>query len=94
MAQRELQHLAAVEKIKGEKWNDLRDRHGDHGREMVLYLGRRVCGMKLAELAAAVGLRNYPIVARCVKRYEQWLQTNATEQASMKRIGILLNCKM
>ncbi len=47
---------------------------------MVLYLGRRVCGMKLAELAAAVGLRNYAPVATCVKRYEQWLQTNATEQ--------------
>ena len=29
---------------------------------MVLYLGRRVCGMKLVELAEAVGLRNYAVV--------------------------------
>ena len=86
--------IAAVEKIKGEKWNAFRDRHGDRGREMVLYLGRRVCGMKLAELAAAVRVRNYAVVATSVKRYEQWLQTNATEQASMKRIARLLNYKM
>jgi len=86
--------IAAVQKIKGEKWNAFRDRHGDRGREMVLYLGRRVCGMKLAELAAAVWLRNYAVVATCVKRYEQCLQTNATEQASMKRLARLLNCEM
>jgi len=67
---------------------------GHRGREIVLYLGRRVCGMKLAELEAAVGLRNYAVVATGVKRYEQWLQTNATEQATMKRIARLLNCKM
>ena len=29
--------IAGVEKIKGEKWNAFRDRHGDRGREMVLY---------------------------------------------------------
>ncbi len=52
----------------------------------MLYLGWWVCGTRLAEWEAAVGLRNYGVVATSVKRYEQCLQTNATEQASMKRI--------
>src|SRR5262249_44006127 len=33
--------IAAVEKVKGEKWKDFRDRHGDAGRDLALYLGRR-----------------------------------------------------
>src|SRR5881394_3727645 len=37
--------IAAVERVKGEKWDEFRDRHGDRGRDMVLYLGRRVCGL-------------------------------------------------
>ena len=51
--------IAAVEWVKGEKWVEFRDRHGDRGRDLVLYLGRRLCGLKLKELAAAVGLPNY-----------------------------------
>ena len=51
--------IAAVERVKGEKWDEFRDRHGDRGRDLVLYLGRPLCGLKLKELAAAVGLPNY-----------------------------------
>ena len=86
--------ITAVEQVKGEKWDEFRDRHGDRGRDMVLYLGRRVCGMKLAELAEAVGLRNYAVVATNARRYEQWLQRDRTEQARMKEVTQLLNCKM
>jgi putative transposase len=86
--------IGAVEQVKGEKWHLFRDRHGDRGRDMVLYLGRVVCGMKLAELAAAVGLRNYAVVATNTKRYEQWLQRDRTEQARMRQVTQLLNCKM
>src|SRR5262245_42700291 len=43
--------VAAVEKLKGRKWAEFRDEYGDTGRDMALYLGRRVCGMKLLELA-------------------------------------------
>ena len=35
--------IVAAEQVKGEKWDQFRDRHGDRGRDMVLYLGRRVC---------------------------------------------------
>src|SRR6185369_4553149 len=86
--------IAAVEKVKGQKWDEFRERHGDHGRDMVLYLGRSVCGLKLTELAQAVGLLNYAVVATSAKRYEKCLQRDRTEQSRMKEVRHLLNCKM
>jgi hypothetical protein len=50
--------IAAVERVKGRRWAEFRDEYGDGGRVMALYLGRRLCGLKLAEVAKAVGLRN------------------------------------
>jgi hypothetical protein len=55
--------IAAVEQVKGRQWAEFRDQYGDTGRDMALYLGRRWCGMKLAELAEAVELRNYGVMA-------------------------------
>jgi hypothetical protein len=49
---------------------------GDSGRDMGLYLGRRLCGLKLVALAEAAGLRNYGVVATNVKRYQQRLETD------------------
>jgi hypothetical protein len=86
--------IAAVEAVKGEKWDEFRERHGDSGRDMVLYLGRRVCGMKLGELAKAVGLGNDAVVATNVKRYERRLQSQRREQNLMKQVSQMLNCKM
>ncbi len=86
--------IAAVERVKGEKWDEFRDRHGDRGRDLVLYLGRRLCGLKLKELAAAVGLPNYSVVATNTKRYKQRLQSDRTEQAQMKAVAHLFNCEM
>ena len=86
--------IAAVERVKGEKWDQFRDRHGDRGRDLVLYLGRRLCGLKLKELAAGVGLPNYSVGATNTKRYEQRLQSDRTEQSQMKAVAHLLNCEM
>ena len=86
--------VGAVEEVKGEKWEEFRERHGDTGRDMVLYLGRRLCGMKLAELAAAVGLRNYAVVATSSRRYEERLKSDGTEQTRVKNALDLLNCKI
>ena len=60
-----------MERVKSEKWDEFRERHKDCGREMVLYLGRRVCILKLAALAKALGLRNDALVATNAKRYER-----------------------
>jgi hypothetical protein len=40
-------------------WGWARDRHGDSGRDLVLYLGRPVCGSKLKDLAEVAGLKDY-----------------------------------
>lgn len=36
-------------------WTAFRDRYGDWGRDLALYLGRKVAGLKLAELGEAGG---------------------------------------
>jgi len=86
--------IAAVERVKGRRWAEFRDQYGDSGRDMVLYLARRLCGLKLAELAEAAGLRNYGVVATSVNRYEERLQADRAEKARMKQVLKLLNCEM
>ena len=41
---------------------------------MTLYLGRRLCGLRVAELASEADLRNYGVVATNRRRYELSLQ--------------------
>jgi hypothetical protein len=86
--------IGAIEKVKGRKWAEFRDEYGDTGRDMALYLGRRLCGMKLRELARLVGLRNYGVVATNAKRYELRLKEDRAEKARMKQVCQLLNCEM
>jgi putative transposase len=66
--------VAAVERLKGENWEAFRDRYGDWGRDLALYLGRRRCGMKLRELAEAAGGLDYGSASGAVRRFEQRLQ--------------------
>jgi hypothetical protein len=86
--------IAAIEKVKGRKWSDFRDPYGDMGRDMALYLGRRLCGLKLAELPQRVDLRNYGVVATNAKRCERRLARDRPEQAEMKRVLDLFYCEM
>lgn len=86
--------IAAIEQVKGEKWAEFRDRYGDSGRDMALYLGRRRCGAKMSELAHEVGLRNYGVVATSAKRYERRLARDPTEQRRMGKVLRLLNGEM
>ena len=89
--------IECVEKVKGEKWREFRDRHGDRGRDLVLYLGRKMCGLKLDELARAAGLKEYASVAMAVRRYEQRSSQDPQERERLneasRRLG-LLNVKM
>ena len=62
--------IATVEKLKGEAWMDFRDRYGDWGRDLVLYLGRRTCGLKLKGLAEVAGGIDYVSVSAAVKRWK------------------------
>src|SRR5580765_8793378 len=45
-------------------------RHGDWGRDAVLWLGRYTGRMRLAELAALVGNCDYTTVGKAVRRFQ------------------------
>ena len=60
--------VRCVEGMKAERWESFRDRHGDWGRDVVLLLGRKLCGLKLRELAELVGAQNEATIAVAVKR--------------------------
>ena len=62
--------VKAIEKVRGEKWEAFRDRHGDWGREAALYLGRTRSGLRLRELGVAVGGADYAAVSAAIKRFE------------------------
>jgi hypothetical protein len=61
--------IAVVERVRGERWSSFRDRYGDWGRDLVLYLGRKRSGMKLRELGQAAGGIDYVSVSMAVKRF-------------------------
>ena len=60
----------------------------------MLYLGRRVSGLTLNELARGAGMNEYATVAMAIKRYAACLQDNVTEQRRLKRALKLLKFKM
>ena len=82
--------IKRVERVKGEPWEVFRDRYGDRGRDLVLYLGRRECGLTLQELAQAVGLEGYKTAATAIRRYEKWLQASKAERALLARVSSAL----
>ena len=86
--------VRALEEVRGRKWEEFRDRHGDVGRDLVLYLARRLCGAKLDTLAALAGVKEYATVAMAVKRFEARLTQQPSVQAECRRVRELLNVKI
>lgn len=57
-----------VEQLKGQRWAVFRDQHADWGRDMVLWLARKLAGLKLRELAELASVTTEATVALAVKR--------------------------
>jgi len=72
--------VRVVEELKGEKWEQFRDRYGDWGRDVVLYLARHCCGMKLRQLTEVAGGLDYGSVSNTVQRL-------ARQAARDKKLG-------
>ena len=68
--------VAAMERARGEPWAAFRDRHGDPGRDLVLWLARHRCGLTLAALGAKAGGMDYLTVSKAVTRMEQRLHAS------------------
>ena len=76
----------AVEKAKGEKWDEFRDRHKDWGRDAALYLGRQYGGMRLRELAEVAGGIDYGSAQGAVHRFRKRLDKDKTLQRKVNTI--------
>jgi REP element-mobilizing transposase RayT len=79
--------LEAVAQAKGEPWERFRDRQGDSGRDMALWLGRHHCGLTLAELGTSVGGMAYSAVSMAVRRIEARRKTDGGLRKTLDRIG-------
>jgi hypothetical protein len=87
------QIVRAVESAKGESWARFRDRHGDWGRDVALWVGRRLGRLKLRELAHLAGGLDYTTAGAAVNRIGRRLArcavaaTGPTNRASNCRIS-------
>jgi len=61
---------AAVEAVRGGRWDAFVNRRGDWGRDMALYLGRIEGGLRLRELGEAAGGIDYGAVSMAIRRFE------------------------
>jgi REP-associated tyrosine transposase len=78
--------MQAVERLKGERWEAFRDRYGDWGRDLALYVGRKVCGLKLKDLGAAVGGIDYVSVSAAVRRFSLRAQKDRAMARALEEV--------
>jgi len=74
------QVVRVVEQIKGERWEAFKDRYGDEGRDLALYLARRRSGRPLREIAERLGVGDYKAVSQAVRRFEYSLRDHPTRR--------------
>jgi hypothetical protein len=77
--------VQAVEQVKGEKWEAFANRYKDWGRDLALYLGRKRCGLKLAELGQLAGGIDYATVSNRLRRFEAAQNQEAKLPAMVKQ---------
>ena len=82
--------IAAVEKVRGEQWEQFIDRHGDGGRDLVLYLARKTTGLTVSALAKKTGLRQGANVSISVKRYQRRIDEHEEERRIASRVAQML----
>jgi len=77
--------IKVVERVRGERWREFADRHGDSGRDLALYLARRRSGMTLGELGREYGITEYKTVAAAIKRFEMSLAKDSAKRKMVER---------
>ena len=60
----------AAEVVKGEKWADFADRHGDSGQALVYKAARDYAGMTMAEIGAECDGADYAAMGMAIRRLE------------------------
>lgn len=77
--------VTVVEQIKGEAFGDFRDRYGDWGMPMVLYLARMYSGLTLGMIGNLAGGKGYKTVSTSIRRFKSRLETDAVLQEALKQ---------
>jgi REP element-mobilizing transposase RayT len=85
--------IQVVERLKGQKWEQFRDQYGDTGRDLVLWFGRKRCGLQLRMLARWVGDLDYTAVSLAVKRFEQRRRHDKGLQSTITQVDTALDLK-
>ena len=80
------QVIAAVEGVRKQKWEEFRDRYGDDGRDLVMYLGRKACGLSFRELSDRVAIK-YSSAAAAARRFEARLRKNKEVAAVLRLVA-------
>jgi len=76
--------VSLVERQRSESWTVFADRHGDWGRELVLYLARRRSGLTLRQIGAALGIAEYKTVGKAVQRFGLSLHNDAMKRKMLR----------
>jgi putative transposase len=61
--------IGAAERVRGRKWEDWAERHGDWGRDGAIYIAVRHGGLRLAEVVRRMEGLKYQAAAQAVKRF-------------------------
>ncbi len=61
--------VSIVERKRGEAWAAFSNRHGDWGRELVMFLARRRSGLTWMQIGAELGIKEYKTVGKAVQRF-------------------------
>jgi len=81
-----------VERLKKEPWDSFRNRHGDWGRDLVLWCARKHTGLTLRDLGEKIGGLNYTGVSMAIKRFESMAKQNRSLRKIMKALDA--KCEM
>jgi putative transposase len=77
--------VQTLEMEKGERWDEFRDRYGDWGRDMALWLGRTIGRMRLRELAEMAQV-DYATVGAAVSRMGRRLRNDQELALVLERL--------
>jgi len=84
--------VRVVEQEKGAAWGQFRERRGDWGRDLVLVIARRHCGMTLKELGEAAGDLSSVAVNMALRRMSGRVQNEMTLQQIYRRTIKRVEC--
>jgi len=57
--------IRVVSEVKGEPWDDFKNRYGDCGRDLAVYVARQRCGLTLREIGEHIGMKDKTVSFAC-----------------------------